>query len=124
MIHDRQALIRVDSVHSEQMRYATEGDWRTGNGVIQVEVVSNMPRREQILIAIHELVEAFLCTERGITQEAVDTFDMQFTGEGEPGDSPDAPYRREHRFAALVDHLIAHELGMQDYGRVDWEPRE
>lgn len=123
MIQGQQLLFRAVASHPDQMRYDTEGDWTVEDGALLIDVSANMPRREQILIAIHELVEAFVCTERGVTQADVDKFDIGYHGAGEPGDSPDAPYRREHRFAALIDHLIAHELGMQDYGSVTWEPR-
>ena len=121
MIHQR--LVTIDAVHPDGMRYPTEGDWQLGpDDVLHIAVTSNMPRREQMLLALHELVEALLCEARGITQAQVDAFDFAFTGEGEPGDCADAPYRREHRFAALIDHLVAHEMGVVPYGRVDWEP--
>ena len=119
------SLVKIESMPPDEMRYETDGDWfYTKDGELVIQVSDNMPAREKMLVAIHELVEAFLCTERGITQDAVDKFDMSYHGAGEPGDSADAPYRKEHRFAALIDHMIAHELGMQDYGRVDWELRE
>jgi len=35
--------------------------------------------------------------------------------DGEPGDLPDAPYRKEHRFAMLIEHMMAHELGIEGY---------
>ena len=62
-----------------------------------------------------------LCRKRGITQKQVDDFDMspEVSGlEGEPGDLPGAPYAKEHRFAMLVEHLMAHELGIEGYGVV------
>ena len=46
---------------------------------------------------IHELTEMVLCIDRGVTFKAVDRFDMEFEGAGEPGDDPKAPYHREHR---------------------------
>ena len=125
MIQGPVNLVRIESMPPDEMRYSTEGDWMyTRDGVLVIQVSANAPLREQILIALHELIEAFLCENQNVSQVAVDAFDMSFTGDGEPGDAPDAPYRKQHRFAALIDHLIAHELGMQDYGRVDWEPRE
>ena len=71
---------------------------------------------EGFLIALHELVEVMLCRQRGITQQAVDDFDMAFKGDGEPGDEPDAPYRREHQFANKIENMVAHEMGMAGYG--------
>ena len=60
-----------------------------------------------------------------MTQEAVDAHDWRFQAElegklhpddAEPGDDPRAPYRREHRFAMLMEMLMAHELGIDGYG--------
>ena len=119
MIH--QTLVAINAVHPDGMRYSTDGDWRIDvTGKLVIDVVSNMPRMEQMLLALHELVEALLCERRGISQQQVDDFDFAFKGEGEPGDDPACPYRLEHRFAALIDHLVAHEMGVVPYGRVDW----
>ena len=81
---------------------------------------------ETFLIALHELVEAKLCQKRGITHAAIDKFDMEYwpavsprAVDAEPGDDPQAPYRKEHRFSALIEHLMAHELGIAGYGRVE-----
>lgn len=116
------SLVRIEALPPEDLRYSTEGDWQiTPTGEFVIQVTANMPQQEQLLLALHELIEAMLCQARGITQQAVDRFDFAFKGEGEPGDAVNAPYRLEHRFAALIDHLIAHELGIDGYGRVDWE---
>lgn len=114
--------MRIEALPPEDLRYATEGDWQvTPTGEFVIQVTTNLPRQEQLLLALHELIEAMLCQARGVSQETVDRFDFAFKGDGEPGDHPASPYRREHRFAALIDHLIAHEMGIDGYGRVDWE---
>ncbi len=51
----------------------------------------------------------------GFLQEAVNDFDFNFLGEGEPGDDPDAPYFKEHQFASIIERQMAYELG------VDWQ---
>jgi hypothetical protein len=68
------------------------------------------------------LVEVLLCKERGISQELVDKFDMEYEASrsewdttSEPGDAAGAPYKKEHFFATTVERLLAAELG------VDWE---
>ena len=72
------------------------------------------------LVAVHELVEVLLCEDRGITQIAVDKFDVEFEDERKPGntdeagDDPKAPYRKEHFFATNIERLLGAELG------VDW----
>ena len=91
-----------------------KGDWRTIDGVLEIKVAKMPDKRMELLLAIHELIEALLCAERGITAEMVDTFDLNFKGEGEAGDDMNAPYRLEHFFAESIERLFASELG------VDW----
>jgi len=110
--------VRIDAIPREHQRYATEGDWLVHGDSIDI-YVSGDSEDQQFLYAVHELIEAYLCKKRGITTEQVDAFDMAFKGEGEPGDSPAAPYRNEHRFAMLIEHLVARELGLAGYGRVE-----
>jgi hypothetical protein len=114
--------ILIDALPQDQMRYDTLGDWfydDQGNTVIQVVGADPFDDDQAFLIVLHELVECKLAHKRGITQGAVDAFDFAFTGEGEPGDDPSAPYRREHRFAMLIEHLMARELGIEGYGKVE-----
>lgn len=118
--------IKIEFIPSAEQRYDTWGDWfydEAGNLVIKVSNdIPELPTPEhQFLVALHELVEVKLCEKRGITQKQVDDFDMSPAAlecEGEPGDLPDAPYRKEHRFAMIVEHLMAHELGLTGYGTI------
>jgi hypothetical protein len=48
----------------------------------------------------------------------VDDFDFSCPKDVEPGDHPDAPYKREHCFATGIERLLAAELG------VDWTAYE
>ena len=96
------------------------GDWYwASDGVLLIKVTADVLAREGFLFALHELIEAFLCMDRGIPQQAVDAFDAAFNGDGEPGDSERAPYRAEHRFSMIVEHMVAHELGVSGYGRIE-----
>jgi hypothetical protein len=60
-----------------------------------------------------------LCRERGVTEDSVTQFDLDFEAarpEGntdEPGDDPSAPYQKEHQFATTVELLLAAELGVK-----------
>lgn len=99
---------------------APAGDWYFAtDGVLVIKISADVLSPEGFLFALHELVEAMLCRHRGIPQEAVDAFDARFQGEGEPGDDPRAPYRAEHRFSMLIEHQVAHELGIEGYGKVE-----
>lgn len=110
---------QIVTVPAAEMRYDTLGDWRyPGEWLLIIEVSDAVPENERFLVALHELVEAELCWRHGITQKMVDEFDLGFKGEGEPGDDPNAPYRREHRVAMLVEHLVALEMGIDGYGEV------
>lgn len=72
-------------------------------------------------VLIHELVEWFLCRQRGIPISEIDDFDQLFELErslgrhvnDEPGDSRDAPYAKEHRFAENIERQVVHEAGMR-----------
>ena len=69
----------------------------------------------EFLVMIHELVEAHLVRREGISYDEVDNFDTSYAGEGEPGDSSDAPYNTQHIQASLIEKYLAQILG------VDWE---
>jgi hypothetical protein len=73
----------------------------------------------EFLVIIHELVEYVLCWCVGIKPETVDKFDMEFKGNGEPGDSPNAPYHKQHCIATGVERILAAFLGVswRDYER-------
>ncbi len=108
--------ITITTIPQDQQRYFTAGDYFTDQPLhvtIRVSDVGN-PRYE-FLIALHEIIEMFLCHDRGIGEDMVDKFDFAFEGEGEPGDDLDAPYFKEHQFATIIERLMAHELG------VDWQ---
>ena len=118
--------ITLKSIPHNQQRYPTCGDWivdeKTGDITILVSDLGDEKMNE--LVAIHELIEVLRCRDLGVTQEAVDKFDIEFEENrekgdvSEPGDSPDAPYRGPHFFATNVERQFAHERG------VDWQEYE
>lgn len=110
--------------HSKQ-RYETCGDWFYDEaGKLQIRVSELLDGRYEQLIAIHELIEATLCDEGGITQDDVDRFDVEFEKNRtkddvrEPGDDPRAPYYRQHQIATHIEQWVASEIG------VDWQQYE
>jgi len=121
--------ITIEAVPQEYMRapYHKEtraGDWwfdENGDMVIRT-TGTDLDDNEAFLYALHELIEARLCAKAGISQDAVDRFDAAFDNmedrdpEGEPGDHPAAPYRRQHRQACIVEFMVADMLGMIGYG--------
>lgn len=108
-----------------EMRYPTCGDWLYNEGGgIEVIVAEMNDRDSEFLVALHELVEAYLCRRAGVTDEEVTAFDKTFEAKrqpgntDEPGDEPDAPYRQQHRTATLVEMIVADAAG------VDWKKHE
>lgn len=110
--------IYIDTIPHSSQRYDTCGDWFLWKDRLDVRVSKLDDEDYEFLIGIHETIEAYLCKRRSIKEQDVTNFDIKFGEEGrdgEPGDAPDAPYRKEHFFATSIERLIAAELG------VDWE---
>ena len=111
--------ITIETIPNDQQRYPTVGDWffdLKGDLVIKVSQMGDW--RYEALVAVHELVEVLLCKHQGVSQEAVDKFDMSFEKNrgdqclDEPGDHPEAPYVKQHCIATAVERLLAAELGV------------
>lgn len=114
--------IIIETIPHKLQSYETVGDWRRdADGNLRIFVSREIGDKFALLVAIHELVEVALCEERGITCEQVDAFDHEYEtnrkegDESEPGDHPEAPYRKEHFFATNIERLMAAEMG------VDWK---
>jgi hypothetical protein len=97
-----QMTVRVFLVAQKNQRYDTLGDWiwtETGLDIRLSREFAQQDPRYGALLLVHEFVEAMLCRITGVSTRQVDTFDMSFTGDSEPGDDPSAPYHRQHRAA-------------------------
>jgi hypothetical protein len=105
-----------------EMRYETCGDWQYDQATetLHIDVVRYNDARYEMLIAHHELTEALLCLFNGVSTEEVDRFDLNFTGEGEPGDAWQAPYYEQHQIATGFERIMARELKVywQVYERI------
>lgn len=133
--------ISVEQVPHENQRYDTVGDWEFDGDDLLVNVselylkirvpkASSTPvsinydiktvRAEdsEFLVAIHEIIEAYLCKRAGITTEQVDAWDMNFMGDGEPGGDPGAPYFEQHKKAGIIEEILCSFLGLK------WENHE
>lgn len=101
------------------MRYPTAGDWeyaKNGDLVITVAVTGN--RDYDVLVAVHELVEAVLCDKSRITEEIVTRWDLDHPNSVEPGELAGCPYKDQHTKAGYVERAAADALG------VDWDDYE
>lgn len=109
--------ILIESIPHKDQRYDTCGDYYNeyAGDTLRIKVSELADKREMLLIAIHELIEWAICDTKGITNEAIDTFDMAYgTQSGEPGDDPAAPYYLAHQIATVAEQLVASIMG------VDW----
>jgi hypothetical protein len=116
-------LVNIAAIPHKDQRYDTCGDWYYGylplDETLVINVSSELSRHEMLLVAIHELIEAFLCECAGITEQQVDAFDhgfeqMRVSADGEPGDQITAPYYHQHQIATEIERILAAEVG------VDW----
>lgn len=112
--------IIIKTIPHKEQRYDTAGDWYSKTSLftedaIRIRVSKLGNPKYEFLVALHELIEMFLCHERGIGEDLVDKFDFAWKGNSESGDDPNSPYYKEHQFATIIERLMAHELG------VDWQ---
>jgi hypothetical protein len=135
--------IVIEEISREDHRYPTCGDWffeeewirppGTEMGpsslwqkgkILRIKVSRLEDFRHTMMVAVHELVEALTCHLDGVTQEQVDKFDMEYEAnrkegdESEPGDDPNAPYKRQHNLATAVERMCSYAWG------VDWKDYE
>jgi hypothetical protein len=120
--------IRIETIVHDKQRYETVGDyWDDPDGTQHIRVSDMRNQQYEMLVAIHELIEKELCRIRGIPEEIITKFDIQYEEEriqgyhgatDEPGDDSRAPYQKEHQFATRIEMEIAKEMG------VDWKAYE
>lgn len=120
--------ITITTVPHDKQRYETCGDYYEKGGHLAFKISHLSSWKYEFLIALHELIEAHICRSRGITDDEITNFDLEFEKEREdgkwkndeePGDDPRAPYHEEHQFATAIERLTALALGVNwsDYNR-------
>lgn len=113
--------IEIKTIPDKEQRYDTVGDyWKKGDtDEIRISEIGN--RQYEFFVAIHEMVEQFLCENKGITDEEITKFDIDYENKRKPGDASEpgediyAPYHKEHMFAEKIEKMMADECG------IDWE---
>jgi hypothetical protein len=117
--------IKVETIHHGHHRYPTVGDWwhtPTGEWEIRVSQLANW--KYEFLVAFHEMIEAALCRDRGISEAEVTQYDKSFEFDrapddaSEPGDQITAPYHWQHQIATMFERVMARQLG------VNWDEYE
>lgn len=104
--------ITAETVKPEEQRYKTCGDWVFSGQELNVKVIECGTVGYEFLLAIHEMVEAYLCAAHGISGRRVDNWDLAHIDDPEPGEMTKCPYRREHEIATIIERILAHELGI------------
>jgi len=108
--------VSIKTIPHQTQRYETTGDWIIlDNGRIEIYVSDVGSWKSEYLVALHELVEAALCRDRGIDQQVVEDFDRSHPELEDPGLDERAPYHTEHMVAVEVEKRLAEEL------QVNWE---
>lgn len=116
-------IISVQVIPHKRQAYETVGDYATVDSCLTVKVSDMGNRDYEFLVAIHEIVEAYLCRKRWITDEEITAFDIEFEAKrtlgdlSEPGDDPAAPYHIQHGYATAVERMLCAALGVswQEY---------
>ena len=115
--------VHVKFIPNNDHRYETIGDWyfdKRGN--LQIRVSDFPDERHSMLIAIHEMFEAYAAKRNKIPEPEVTKFDLWFEEESaagripstldEPGMHPKCPYNEEHQYATAVEMTLATLLGV------------
>ena len=115
--------ITVDTIPHKKQRYPTVGDYYKSHGKLHIKI-SKTNSNHEFLVLIHELIEWYLTSQKGVKIQDIDSFDISFENQREPGnteepgDNPNAPYYQEHQFATKIEREVAEYLG------VDWDKYE
>jgi hypothetical protein len=113
--------ITIKFVDKDQIRNEGCGDYLydpEGNLIVKAYLKDDNSYDYAFLIAIHELVEAWLTNHRGIEEQDIDEYDRMIVERGgvadEAGNEFDCIYKKEHRFSENIERQIAHEMN------IDW----
>lgn len=106
----------VKVIPHRSQRYDTAGDWLWGSThryeTVTIQV-SRMPDwRMEFLVALHELVEAALCRQAGITANQVDAWDRAHPDDNDPGGILAAPYNAQHALATRIERIVSDSMGV------------
>jgi len=110
--------ITIQDIEHSSQRYPTSGDWQEVGEELVIDVSKLPDRRYELLVAVHELIEAILCQHAEVSGQEVDRFDIEHLEADEPGDMLDAPYHQQHVRASDVEKQLAEWLD------VDWNKYE
>ena len=92
--------ITLKSIDPSCVRYSTAGDWEWLAGEhLKVTTPEYGSRNSSFLVALHELVEAWLCRAAHITEAEVLKWDRDHPDSDEPAEEKGSPYIHQHNTA-------------------------
>lgn len=117
--------IEIKSIDPLLNRYPTAGDWyELGDGTLRITTPDWEGNRDgAFLVAIHELVEAYLCQRDDVTEEVVTHWDKTHPHLDEPGDHNECPYNRQHCVAMRIERTLASAMGISWHAHDRWVER-
>ena len=101
----------IKFIPQSEQRYATLGDYQTTGDLCEIRVSTQPNSVFSMAIALHELVETYLCRLAGITDDEIDKWDLSWKSSEEPGDDPNCPYYQQHQFATKIERQFIESLG-------------
>lgn len=106
--------IQIFVIPHQNQRYDTTGDWNIikGEDILIIRVSDTGFWFHNMLIALHEFVEAVLCTFTGISPQMVDSFDLSHKSLTDPGAASEAPYHQEHMAADAIERTVCQLAGI------------
>lgn len=114
--------ISIETIPHECQRYPTAGDWQfdpassvEGNDTLVINVSSMEDQDSEFLVALHEMIEAWLCRKAGITDAQVDDWDKAHLDDPDPGSHENCPYGEQHFSALHIESIVATML------KIEWE---
>lgn len=112
--------ITIQPIAASGMRYKTVGDWifMPGSGDLFITVAATGNDYYDFLVGLHEAIEAMICRQMGVKEEAVTAWDLAHPEAEEPGALLGAPYFYAHLCASQAEESVAHMMGL------DWSKYE
>ena len=113
--------IHIEFIPRETQRYETAGDYWLDGTTLQIRVSKMGNTAYQCMVATHEFVEWLLTDMRGLPEQEITNFDLEFIHESElgiphevnePGFDPRSPYLDEHTLCTSIEMMICAFLGI------------
>jgi hypothetical protein len=90
--------------------YKTCGNYKWIDNLLIVFVSETGNEDYNILITLHEFLEAYISSKRGVKESDIMEFDIAHLDSDEPGSLLDAPYYKEHQFAEGIERIMCNEM--------------